>query len=50
MWDGREPSLQSQVVDATLNHAQALSAPSASQIAQIVTFESNIFDAQISDF
>ena len=50
MWDGREPSLQSQVVDATLNHAQALNAPSASQIAQIVAFESNIFDAQIYDF
>jgi cytochrome c peroxidase len=50
MWDGREPSLQSQVTDATLIHAQALSAPSASQIAQIVAFESNIFDAQIYDF
>jgi cytochrome c peroxidase len=49
MWDGREPSLQSQAIDATLNHAQALSAPSNSQVAQIVAFETNIFDAQVYD-
>ena len=50
MWDGREPSLESQATDATLGHAQALKAPSAAQLAQIVVFETNIFDAQIYDY
>jgi cytochrome c peroxidase len=48
MWDGREPTLQSQAIDATLTHAQALTAPNATQVAQIVTFESNVFAAQAS--
>jgi cytochrome c peroxidase len=39
MWDGREPSLFSQAVDATLTHAQAAAAPSPAQQQQIVTFE-----------
>ena len=50
MWDSREPSLESQVVDATLIHAQGLNAPSAAQIAQAVAFEKNIFDAQAIDY
>jgi cytochrome c peroxidase len=49
MFDGREPSLESQAMDATLIHAQAKSAPSATQIAQIVSFETGIYDAQIAD-
>ena len=49
MADGREPSLESQVRDATLIHAQALTAPSAEQIAEIVDFETQIYDAQVSD-
>jgi cytochrome c peroxidase len=49
MWDGREPSLESQAIDATLGHAQALAKPSDAQLAQIVAFESNIFDAQVFD-
>jgi len=47
--DGREPSLLSQAVDATLGHAQAFSAPSAFQAQQIVNFESGIFTAQLYD-
>ena len=39
MWDGREPSLFSQAVDATLGHAQADAAPSPAQQQQIVAFE-----------
>jgi cytochrome c peroxidase len=39
MWDGREPSLFSQAVDATLGHAQGAVAPSAAQQQQIVSFE-----------
>ena len=39
MWDGREPSLFSQAVDATLGHAQASAPPTAAQRQQIVTFE-----------
>ena len=39
MWDGREPSLFSQAVDATLGHAQGTVVPSPGQQQQIVTFE-----------
>ena len=39
MWDGREPDLFQQSVDATLGHAQAEFAPSVAQQQQIVTFE-----------
>ena len=39
MWDGREPSLFSQAVDATLGHAQGTVTPTAEQQQQIVTFE-----------
>jgi cytochrome c peroxidase len=49
MWDGREPSLASQSVDATLIHAEAQRAPSAEQQAEIVAFETGIFTAQIFD-
>jgi cytochrome c peroxidase len=49
MWDGREPSLESQAVDATLGHAQAAAAPTADQVKQIVDFQKGIFTAQIFD-
>jgi cytochrome c peroxidase len=39
MWDGREPSLFSQVVDATRIHAEGTVTPSAEQQQQIVSFE-----------
>jgi cytochrome c peroxidase len=48
MWDGREPTLESQAIDATLGHAQANpnAAPNVFQQAQIVAFETGIFTAQ----
>jgi cytochrome c peroxidase len=49
MWDGREPSLTSQAIDATLGHAQANAAPSPTEQAQIVSFESGLSTAQIFD-
>jgi hypothetical protein len=49
MWDGREPDLFHQSVDATLGHAQAGAAPSHTQQDQIVTFEGGVFTAQIRD-
>ena len=49
MWDGREQSLESQSIDATLGHAQALNPPTADQVTQIVNFESGLFDAQEFD-
>jgi len=48
MWDGREPTLESQLIDATTGHAQAAVAPSAEQVAQIVAFESGLLTAQSS--
>jgi cytochrome c peroxidase len=49
MWDGREPSLINQSMDATLIHAQAAAPPSQAQQNQMVAFESGIFTAQILD-
>jgi cytochrome c peroxidase len=49
MWDGREPSLESQFKDATLGHAQAAAAPNDGQIAEGVAFESGLFTAQSFD-
>jgi hypothetical protein len=46
MWDGREPTLESQAINATLAHAQALAAPTSAQVKQIVAFESQFFSAQ----
>lgn len=50
MFDGREPSLTNQAIDATLVHAQATTPPTADQLAQIVAFETGIFTAQAVDF
>ncbi len=49
MSDGREPNLTSQATDATLGHAQASTPPTATQLAEIVAFESGIFTAQAVD-
>jgi cytochrome c peroxidase len=49
MWDGREPTLAQQSIDATLIHAQGSAAPTAVQQQQIVNFESGVFTAQTFD-
>ena len=49
MWDGREPSLTQQSIDATSIHAQGTVVPTAAQQQQIVAFESGIFTAQVFD-
>jgi hypothetical protein len=56
MFDGREPSLQSQAMDATLTHAQGNPpGPTMDQVNQIVAFETGIasktgiFTAQVFD-
>ena len=49
MWDGREPTLQSQAINATLGHAQATKVPTDAQVKQIVDFENGIFSAQSYD-
>jgi cytochrome c peroxidase len=48
MWDGRESSLGSQAVDATLGHAQATGTMQA-QMDAIVAFESSVYVAVASD-
>jgi cytochrome c peroxidase len=48
MWDGREPSLQSQATDATFIHFQAAAPPTGAQISEIVSFESGLYTAQVS--
>jgi cytochrome c peroxidase len=57
MWDGRESpdglpvaeALARQAANATLLHAQALRAPTTSQLRQIVEFELGLFTAQGTD-
>lgn len=49
MWDGREPDLGHQSIDATLGHAQANNPPSPDQQAAIVAFETGLFTAQEFD-
>jgi len=49
MYDGREPDLQHQAMDAIMGHAQASSLPNAAVIQQIVNFENNLYTAQIFD-
>ncbi|MGE3290663.1 MAG: hypothetical protein AB7I59_26410 [Geminicoccaceae bacterium] len=49
MWDGREPSLRTQAIDATLGHAQSPVQPTAAQVDQIVDFETKFFSAQLID-
>jgi cytochrome c peroxidase len=57
MWDGRETAnggsmiadLAQQATDATMGHAQASTAPSAEQVAQIVSFETALYTAQAYD-
>lgn len=47
MWDGREPSLESQAIHATRIHAQATADPNPTEI---VAFENGIYSAQVFDF
>lgn len=50
MWDGREPSLAHQSLDATLIHAQGNNpGPSTDQQTQMVNFETGVYTAQIYD-
>jgi cytochrome c peroxidase len=49
MWDGREPDLNQQAIDATLGHAQATNPPTQAQVNQIVSFENGIYNAQIRE-
>ena len=49
MWDGREPSLESQFRDATLGHARAAAPATSGQINQGVQFETGLFTAQTFD-
>ena len=49
MWDGREPSLEQQAINATRGHAQATVDPTAEQVRQIVAFQTGTFVAQQFD-
>ena len=49
MWDGREPSMESQENDATMGHAQANTPLSDAQQQEIVNFETGLFTAQNFD-
>lgn len=49
MWDGREPDLQTQALNAALQHEEATTPPTADQLDQIVSFETGNYTAQIFD-
>lgn len=48
MWDGREPTLAQQAMDATTGHAEAAAA-TAAELAPAVAFESGLYTAQSFD-
>lgn len=49
MWDGRQPTLAAQALDAINTHMQVKQPPSSDVIEQIVDFESGLYSAQIAD-
>ena len=49
MSDGREPTLSSQAIDATMIHAQTKHQLTTTQLQQILDFEANVYAAQNSD-
>jgi hypothetical protein len=50
LFDGRETTLQQQAIDANRIHAQATTPPTATQLAQMVSFESGLYSAQTDNF
>ena len=49
MADGREATLKSQAIDASLSHLEMKTPPSAEQLKQIVAFECQVYAAQSFD-
>jgi cytochrome c peroxidase len=49
MADGREATLKSQAIDASLSHLELHTAPNGKQLKQIVDFECQVFSAQSFD-
>jgi cytochrome c peroxidase len=49
MWDGREPDLTTQAMDATMVHTAPTTPPTAAELTQIVSLESALFTAQSVD-
>lgn len=49
MWDGREPDLRTQAINAALIHSQATQPPTDSQLQQILSLENSLFTAQSQD-
>ncbi|HXJ18602.1 MAG TPA: hypothetical protein VMT03_00100 [Polyangia bacterium] len=47
MWDGREPSLTSQALDATMGHAQATIMPTMDQLLAIANYEKTFFSSDV---
>ncbi len=48
MFDGREPDLRTQALNATLGHAEG-AAPSSATLDEIVAFETSLFTSQVKD-
>ncbi len=49
MWDGREPNLATQAVNAAASHEQSAGAPTAGDVDAIVEFETGLWTAQVAD-
>jgi cytochrome c peroxidase len=47
MWDGREPNLTSQALDATMGHAQATIVPTMDQLLAIASYEKTFFSSDV---
>ncbi len=49
MWDGRQPTLAAQALDAANTHMQAKEPPPSDRLNRIVDFESGLYTAQVAD-
>jgi cytochrome c peroxidase len=49
MWDGRQPTLEAQAIEASQTHLQAAHSPDQTILAKLVALQTGAFTAQLSD-
>ena len=49
MWDGRQPTLEAQAIEASQSHLQAAHSPDEAVLARLVALQTGTFTAQLAD-
>jgi cytochrome c peroxidase len=49
MWDGRQPTLEAQAIEASQSHLQAARSPDEAVLARLVALQTGAFTAQLAD-